>query len=100
MKIETEREDDRRWIAEIPDIPGVLAYGKTKSAACAKAHALALRVVADRLDAGEAVPPIWRLWAEIKELLARYEQAQKSKRKLAALAAALGITDTANDTHR
>lgn len=48
--IETEREDDGRWIAEIPSLPGVMAYGRTKGEAIAKAEALALRVLADRLE--------------------------------------------------
>ena len=48
-----EREDDGRWIAEIPELPGVLAYGKTSEEATAAAKALALRVVADRLEHGE-----------------------------------------------
>jgi predicted RNase H-like HicB family nuclease len=48
--IEFERETDGRWIAEIPEIPGVLAYGATQSQAVAKAKALALRVLADRME--------------------------------------------------
>ncbi len=52
--IETEREDDGRWVAEIPTLPGVLAYGATEGAAFAAAEALALRVLADRLEHGEA----------------------------------------------
>jgi len=58
MKIEIEREEDGRWIAEIPDLPGVLAYGATEEMATAKAKALALRVMADRLEHGEAVPDL------------------------------------------
>jgi len=50
LTIETEREDDGRWLAEVPELPGVLAYGTTQSQAAAKAEALALRVLADRLD--------------------------------------------------
>jgi predicted RNase H-like HicB family nuclease len=53
LKIENEQEEDGRWIAEIPALPGVLAYGTTKADANAKAQALALRVIADRLDHGE-----------------------------------------------
>jgi predicted RNase H-like HicB family nuclease len=49
MKIEIDREDDGRWIAEIPDLPGVMAYGNSRSEAVSKAEALALRVMADRL---------------------------------------------------
>lgn len=56
LKIEIEREDDGRWIGEIPDLPGVLAYGATASEAQTKATALALRVIADRLEHGEPVP--------------------------------------------
>jgi len=54
FKVEIEREDDGRWIAEVPELPGVLAYGTSASEARAKVQALALRVVADRLEHGEA----------------------------------------------
>jgi len=54
--LETEQEDDGRWLAEVPEIPGALAYGETRAAAMAKAEALALRVLAERLEAGEAAP--------------------------------------------
>ena len=53
LTIETELETDGRWIAEVPELPGVLAYGATRDQAAAKAEALALRVLADRLDHGE-----------------------------------------------
>lgn len=56
LKIETEREDDGRWIAEVPALPGVLAYGDTVAVARARVQALALRVIADRLENGEALP--------------------------------------------
>jgi predicted RNase H-like HicB family nuclease len=49
-KIETEREMDGRWIAEIVDVPGVMAYGATEKEAMASAQALALRVLADRIE--------------------------------------------------
>jgi predicted RNase H-like HicB family nuclease len=52
--IESEREADGRWIAEIPALPGVLAYGATRDEAIARAKALALRVLAERLEHGEA----------------------------------------------
>jgi predicted RNase H-like HicB family nuclease len=52
--VELEQEEDGRWIAEIPDLPGVLVYGDTQQEARAKVQALALRVVADRLDNGES----------------------------------------------
>lgn len=50
-KVETEREDDGRWIAEVLDLPGVMAYGATENEAVASAQALALRVLADRIEA-------------------------------------------------
>lgn len=50
-KVEMEREDDGRWIAEVLDLPGVMAYGVTKNEPLASAQALALRVVADRIEA-------------------------------------------------
>jgi len=56
FNIETERESEDRWIAEITDIPGVLAYGVTKQDAIAKAYALALRVVADEVEETKDVP--------------------------------------------
>lgn len=56
LRIETELEEDGRWIAEVPQLPGVLAYGATADEAAARAEALALRVLADRLDHGETKP--------------------------------------------
>ncbi|MGD1984439.1 MAG: type II toxin-antitoxin system HicB family antitoxin [Chromatiaceae bacterium] len=57
--VETEQETDGRWIAEVIEIPGVLRYGETREQAISQAEALALRVVADRLEAGEQlVEPI------------------------------------------
>jgi predicted RNase H-like HicB family nuclease len=61
--VETDREEDGRWIAEIPLIPGVLAYAQTRAEAIAKAEALALRALADRLDHGEDVPDLRVLFA-------------------------------------
>jgi len=55
FKIEIEQESDGRWIAEIAALPGVLAYGTTPTDAIAKVQALALRVLADKIDHGEAV---------------------------------------------
>jgi predicted RNase H-like HicB family nuclease len=52
--VEIEQEEDGRWIAEVIDLPGVLAYGNTPEQVKAKVQALALRVVADRLEHGEA----------------------------------------------
>jgi predicted RNase H-like HicB family nuclease len=50
-KVGTEREDDGRWIAEVLDLPGVMAYGATENEAVASAQALAFRVLADRIEA-------------------------------------------------
>lgn len=58
FKVELEREEDGRWIAEVPQLPGVLAYGASPEEAQAKVQALALRVVADRLEHGEAGPEL------------------------------------------
>ncbi len=54
--VELEREDDGRWIAEVADLPGVLVYRDSREAALAAAEALALRVLADRLEHGEETP--------------------------------------------
>ena len=53
LSIETEREDDGRWIAEVPELPGVMAYGATQGEAMVRAETLALRVIADQLEHGE-----------------------------------------------
>ena len=58
LTIEVEQEDDGRWIAEVPELPGVLTYGASASEAQAKVQALALRVLADRLEHGEAGPDL------------------------------------------
>lgn len=63
MKIEMEREEDGRWIAEVPDLAGVMVYGATRQDALSKVKSLALRVIADRLDHGEAVPELDDLFA-------------------------------------
>ncbi len=54
--IEYERESDGRWLAEVPEIPGVLTYGKSPEEAMAKAETLALRTLADRIESGENRP--------------------------------------------
>lgn len=56
FNVQTEQETDGRWIAEVPEIPGVLTYGATREAAIRGAQALALRVLAERLEQGEPVP--------------------------------------------
>lgn len=54
--IESEQEDDGRWLAEVRDLPGVLAYGGSREEAIARAQVLALRVMAERLEHNEAKP--------------------------------------------
>lgn len=56
FRISVEQEVDGRWVAEIGVLPGVMAYGTTETDAIAKVQALALRVLAERLEHGEAVP--------------------------------------------
>ena len=58
LQIEVEREDDGRWLAEITELPGVMAYGQTREEAISREKALALRVLADRLEHGESVPEL------------------------------------------
>ena len=62
LKIEIERETDGQWIAEVPELSGVLAYGPTRERAVASAEALALRVIAERLENGEDVPDMANLF--------------------------------------
>ncbi len=54
--LECEQEVDGRWIAEVPQLPGVLAYGSSSADAMSKAEVLALRVIADKLENGESEP--------------------------------------------
>jgi predicted RNase H-like HicB family nuclease len=56
LAIEYCREEDGRWLADIPALPGVTAYGRSKKQATAAVQALALRLIADRLEHGEALP--------------------------------------------
>ena len=63
MKIEIDREDDGRWITEVPELPGVMAYGNNRNEAISKAEALALRVLADRLEHGEEIPELKEVFA-------------------------------------
>jgi predicted RNase H-like HicB family nuclease len=56
--VEYEQEEDGRWLAEVKELPGVMAYGKDSDDAVAHAQALALRVVADRLENGENIPTL------------------------------------------
>jgi predicted RNase H-like HicB family nuclease len=63
MRLEVEQEDDGRWLAEAPALPGVLAYGESREEAVARAEAFALRVLADRLEHGERAPELDRLFS-------------------------------------
>lgn len=56
--VELEQEADGRWIAEVPELPGTMCYGASREDAIAKVQALALRVIADRLEHGEAAPDL------------------------------------------
>jgi predicted RNase H-like HicB family nuclease len=58
MRIEIDREEDGRWLGEVPELPGVMAYGASQEEAVAKVKALALRVMADRLEHGETIPEL------------------------------------------
>jgi predicted RNase H-like HicB family nuclease len=58
LKVEIEKEADGRFIAEVPDLPGAMVYGDTRDEAVAKVEALALRIIADRLEQGESVPEL------------------------------------------
>jgi predicted RNase H-like HicB family nuclease len=56
LTLELDREEDGRYVAEVPDLPDVLAYGSPEGEATARAQALALRLLADRIEHGEPVP--------------------------------------------
>src|SRR5690606_18634043 len=58
FSIQVEQEEDGRWVAEVPTLPGVMTYGMTQVDAIARVQALALRVLAERLEHGEAVPEL------------------------------------------
>lgn len=63
LTIEVEQEIGGRWLAEVPDLPGVLTYGQTRQEAIDRVQALCLRVLADRLDHGEPVPAVNSVFA-------------------------------------
>jgi len=63
LTIEVEQEDDGRWLAEVTDLPGVMAYGKTRQEGIERVQALSLRVLADRIDHGEPVPQMGSVFA-------------------------------------
>jgi predicted RNase H-like HicB family nuclease len=75
MTIELEQEEDGRWIAEAPQIPGALAYGDTQREAISKVESLVLRILADRLDHGEMAPELEKVFtvaAWIRGVLAKH----------------------------
>jgi predicted RNase H-like HicB family nuclease len=63
LLIEIEKEEDGRWLAEVPDLPGVMAYGRSRGDAISRVKALALRVLADRLENGEEIPELREVFA-------------------------------------
>ena len=62
LRVELEQESEGRWLAEVVELPGVLAYGATRDETLARAEALALRVIADRLEHGERAPELNNLF--------------------------------------
>jgi predicted RNase H-like HicB family nuclease len=62
-KVETEQEADGRWIAEVPELPGVLVYAPTRDEAVRKVQALSLRVLAERLENGELLPQVQNVFS-------------------------------------
>jgi predicted RNase H-like HicB family nuclease len=85
LKIETEREADGRWIAEIPDMPGVMAYGKTEAEARARAYALAV-IAGDLKKSKRPVSPIQSAESEKKtrkaeQIMSRYRNTLRALSK-------------------
>ena len=62
MKVEVEREEDGRWIAEVVEVPGAMAYGATRDESVSRVEALILRVLADRLENGEPAPELEKVF--------------------------------------
>ena len=62
LTVAFDREEDGRWIAEVPRLPGVLAYGKTKQEALRHVYAVALRTLADNVEGGSSLAPMSRLF--------------------------------------
>jgi len=77
--IESEREEDGRWLAEVPELPGVLAYSATAAEAMAKAEVLALRVLAERLENNKALSPS-RSQSRLRDFMAFVEDPPCSRR--------------------
>ena len=84
MIVQIEREHDGRWIAEVPELPGVMTYGESREEAISKVKALALRVSADRLEHGEEVP-------ELREVSAIHDPDDIGPRMLDRIAKRIGL---------
>ena len=80
LTLETEQETDGRWLAEVPELAGVMAYGETRNGAMARAEALAFRVLAERLEHGEAQPMPISFSIAANEPLRRREGAPRFRR--------------------
>jgi len=65
LSIELEQEEDGRWIAEVPELPGVLVYGQTRQEALLRVQSLCLRVLAVRLESGEESPALNQLFSVV-----------------------------------
>jgi predicted RNase H-like HicB family nuclease len=63
LTIELEQEEDGRWLAEVPELPGVLVYGETRQQAINQVQILSLRALADRIEHGEPVPDVGEVFA-------------------------------------
>jgi predicted RNase H-like HicB family nuclease len=62
MRVEIEQEDDGRWIAEVPDLPGAMTYGSTREEAIARVQAMVLRALADKIEHGEEAPGLGQVF--------------------------------------
>ena len=83
LSLECEREEDGRWLAEVPQLPGVLVYAATENEAMAQAEVLALRVLAEQIEQGEGRPQPIRF--VVPAALARWPDLRRPARALAAL---------------
>ena len=63
MRVEFEQEQDGRWLAEVPSIPGAMAYGATKKEAVARVEAMVLRILADKVEHGEETPQLSQVFS-------------------------------------
>ena len=65
LAVKVEQEMDGRWIGEVPELPGVMAYGTTRDEAVARVRAISMRVLAERLEHGEPVPELGDMFAVV-----------------------------------